>query len=314
MTKIGILASHPVQYHSPIYRYLARKAPGQIHVFFGSRTGARPSLDKGFGRVVQWDIPLLNGYDFTFLHTSGRDPGPGLHYFNGFWKEFRRNGCDTLIIWNTYASRAFMRYLLEARHANVPVIYRGDTYQSPDGSSLRDLAKTIYLKSAFRMVDHFLAIGSWSRQFYLHLGIPSHRITLAPYAIDNDYFFESSAKARLQRQSVREKLGISPEAMVFNLTGKYHRPKRPLDLVNAAALCTDIPIHLLLVGEGELRRILESEIHRLNLRNVTMTGFVNQSKLPTYYVASDVAVISSTHNPWITVVNEAMCCGLPLLL
>jgi glycosyltransferase involved in cell wall biosynthesis len=41
-----------------------------------------------------------------------------------------------------------------------------------------------------------------------------------------------------------------------------------------------------------------------------MTGFVNQSELPSYYHAADILVLPSEAEPWGLVVNEAMAAGV----
>jgi glycosyltransferase involved in cell wall biosynthesis len=78
--------------------------------------------------------------------------------------------------------------------------------------------------------------------------------------------------------------------------------KRPVDLLRAFAKA-DIPNTLLLfAGEGPLRLQLESEAAALGVAlRVRFLGFVNQSQLPSEY------------EPFAVVVNEAMCCGCPVV-
>src|SRR5262249_46364672 len=42
-------------------------------------------------------------------------------------------------------------------------------------------------------------------------------------------------------------------------------------------------------------------------------GFVNQSELPGLYTAADVMALPSAYEPFAVVVNEAMCCGCPVI-
>ena len=62
-------------------------------------------------------------------------------------------------------------------------------------------------------------------------------------------------------------------------------------------------------------RELEAEADSLGLaERVCFLGFVNQSQLPSIYTASDVMVLPSEYEPFAVVVNEASCCGCPVIV
>ena len=44
------VASHPIQYHVPLYRLLARSSNIQLRVAYCREYGNRPTYDKQFGR------------------------------------------------------------------------------------------------------------------------------------------------------------------------------------------------------------------------------------------------------------------------
>ena len=67
-------------------------------------------------------------------------------------------------------------------------------------------------------------------------------------------------------------------------------------------------------GEGPLRDELESEAEALGVAPwVRFLGFVNQTMLPEVYRSADVMVLPSEYEPFGVVVNEAMCCGCPVI-
>jgi len=51
-----------------------------------------------------------------------------------------------------------------------------------------------------------------------------------------------------------------------------------------------------------------------NIPNVRFLGFVNQSRMPRMYALADVFVLPSARDHRGTVVNEAMACGLPIVI
>jgi hypothetical protein len=67
MLRLAHFVTHPIQYFAPLYRALAGTGGVELKVFFGSRHGVQPSYDAGFGRAVQFDTPLLEGYASEFL-------------------------------------------------------------------------------------------------------------------------------------------------------------------------------------------------------------------------------------------------------
>jgi glycosyltransferase involved in cell wall biosynthesis len=73
-------------------------------------------------------------------------------------------------------------------------------------------------------------------------------------------------------------------------------------------------LHLLMVGDGELRENCEDKARKVGL-SVTFTGFLNQSEIVAAYVAADCLVLcSDAGETWGLVVNEAMACGRPALV
>ena len=62
--KIAIISSHPIQYNAPFFALLAKEDAIDLKVFY---TWGESCLDKkydpDFGKVIKWDIPLLDGYN-----------------------------------------------------------------------------------------------------------------------------------------------------------------------------------------------------------------------------------------------------------
>jgi len=65
--KISYLVSHPIQYFSPLFRDLASDPVIDLTVYYCSNPAGLNQADQGFGRIVTWDVPLLDGYRFEFL-------------------------------------------------------------------------------------------------------------------------------------------------------------------------------------------------------------------------------------------------------
>ena len=68
--QIEVFTTHPVQYHVPIWRSIARDASVNVTVNYFSDMSIRGGIDPGFGVPVAWDIPLLGGYQSRFITRS----------------------------------------------------------------------------------------------------------------------------------------------------------------------------------------------------------------------------------------------------
>src|SRR3984885_1441613 len=75
--RILLVARHPVQYSSPIFRLMAKDPRVDIKVAYCGLQGAEAQLDPGFGVEVKWDMPLLEGYPWELI--PNRSPLPGMN-------------------------------------------------------------------------------------------------------------------------------------------------------------------------------------------------------------------------------------------
>src|SRR5690242_11454195 len=57
--RVLFVATHPVQYQSPIFRRMAEHPRLHIQVAYCSLQGAEARIDPEFGVEVKWDVPLL---------------------------------------------------------------------------------------------------------------------------------------------------------------------------------------------------------------------------------------------------------------
>ncbi|HEX3081391.1 MAG TPA: glycosyltransferase family 4 protein, partial [Puia sp.] len=164
-------------------------------------------------------------------------------------------------------------------------------------------------------VNNCLYIGTENRKFFEYYGVSSKRLVYTPYAVDNDYFSLRARELKECSRDIKNKLGLPDDKKIILFSGKYIPKKNPLDLLKAFHLLNDDRFALVMVGEGELRKQMEQFIAENNLRQVWLTGFVNQSEIPSYYSIADVFVMcSGMGETWGLSVNEAMNFGKPVIV
>lgn len=138
----------------------------------------------------------------------------------------------------------------------------------------------------------------------------SDRFVELPFGVDHERFYPGA--------DGRERFGIPPEAKVVGFAGAMdhaHRFKGVKELLVAAA---GLPasVHLLLVGEGDQRRIYEAKAKELGIADrCHFAGHVPQDDLPSAYRSMDVFAFPSTNGAeaFGLVAAEAMACGVPVV-
>ena len=115
-------------------------------------------------------------------------------------------------------------------------------------------------------------------------------------------------------RGARKRWGIPADAFLVGFVGRMRYYKGLDHLLRAVALVPEA--HLLLVGDGPLRRGLERLCSALRLSDrVTFAGDVSDADLPDCYHAADVFVLPSTGRAeaFGTSLVEAMASGLPVV-
>jgi glycosyltransferase involved in cell wall biosynthesis len=161
--------------------------------------------------------------------------------------------------------------------------------------------------------DACLAVGKWSKDYYLHYGASPDRIFFVPHVIDDERFARAAELNSPHRSELRQRWQLRNEATVFLFIGKFIQKKRPLDFIEAVSRVARRggDVMGLMVGDGPLRRECEEIVMRSDAP-VKFAGFLNQSEIISAYVAADALVLPSDGGEtWGLVVNEAMSCGLP---
>lgn len=313
--KVGLLATHPIQYYCPWYRALARQV--DLHVFFMHRQTSEGQAAAGFGVAFDWDVPLLEGYRSSFLKNTARTPD-----VNGFW------GCDTpeirdiiaaggfdAFIVHGWSNMSYWQAMMACWRSKTPIFVRGDSSLATPRPWWVRVGKWPVFRAFIPRFDGVLVVGEQARQYVLHYGASPDRCFPAPHSVDNDFFASRCDEARRERGGLRREFGLPEDGVVFLFVGRFIDRKRPGLFVEAiASVSRDAPgTTALMVGDGPLRDVTQSLAQRL-AAPVRFTGFLNQTEMVRAYAVSDVLVVPSTWETWGLVVNEAMACGLPAIV
>jgi glycosyltransferase involved in cell wall biosynthesis len=316
--RLLVVSPHVVQYSSPLYREIATHPGLDLLVCYCSMQGAEHHVDPGFGVPVSWDTPLFEGYAWTNIPNRARRPRTDRFWglINpGLWRLIRGGHFDALLICGYYFASAWIA-IAAAKSYGIPIIIVSDSHslrswRAQSAWLLR--LKEQLVKGIFSLASAVVVSSSGGVEYLRSLGFPSERIVLAPSAVDNDWWVREAARAH--RSAIRAAWRIPEEGSVILFCAKLQPWKAPMDLIEAFAQAAIPNSYLAFAGDGPERVNLERRAVTLGLTDrVRFLGFLNQSELPAAYRAADLFVLPSLFEPFGLVVNEAMLCGLPVVV
>jgi glycosyltransferase involved in cell wall biosynthesis len=314
--KLAIVTTHPIQYNAPLFSLLSKRGYIEVRVFYTWGTSALENkYDPGFGRVISWDIPLLEGYESEFLENDSKSPGS--HHFKGVINP------DIIPRIDAYAPDAILVYgwsysahLKVMRHykGRIPVLFRGDSTLLDDRPGLRSMLRKTYLTWVYSHVDKAFYAGTNNKAYFSRAGLPENKLIEAFHAVDNDFFLDRDDCYQQKAKKWRGELGIPQDAVVFLFAGKMEAKKSPEILLQAfQALSFPTETHLVMVGNGNLENGLKKRA--AGERTVHFVDFQNQKQMPVVYRLGNIFVLPSDGpgETWGLAINEAMASGRPVI-
>lgn len=323
--RLLVIHTHPVQYVTPQLRWLSARV--SLEVLYLCRQnlicdGLDPGpVDPGFGQLLQWDQPLLEGYKCDFLCDGGLaslEAWRGLLLLPALLSRVRRARPDAVLLFNHNPWLVGVLAGLLPR-LGIPVLLRTEAtdavrLRSPALALLRDLAlRWIYCRCTL-----LFPISSHGRRHLEVRGVPPERICLVSYAPDTAWLAEQRRKWQPQAEGLRQQLGIPPEAPVLLYSGRLAPEKDVLLIPEALVLLPADQLrqlHLISVGSGPLHQEWDRRIAAVLGDRFHSLGFLNQTEIGRAYAVADALVLPSLHSEtWGLVVHEALAFGLQVLL
>ncbi len=318
MKKVAIFLSHPIQYFSPLFEYISSNSKTvDLHVYYFSDYGVDGKGVDDFGIAYKWDIPLLDGYKYTFLKNNYKGhPWSGYFGLTNFdvFSTLRNEKYDLVM---THGWHQFSNFLVffAAKFYGIKFSIRGETpamYESYK-TGYKKLLRKVFLSQLFKRVDDFFYIGNQNYQFYRMFDINKNKLFFTPYSINNEYFYNCHKNNNIAK--IKDSVGIKNNDPVFLFSGKLIKRKQPDMVIKSFEIVRKImPCHLIIVGDGEMKEELITYQLKNKIKDVHFIGFVNQSKIHEYYSIADIFILPSYKETWGLVVNEAMCCECAILV
>lgn len=305
-------------YHLARLREL-RMVLGQKRVF-GAEVASQTA-------TYAWARGELEGDDLVTL-LPGRvvEAASATEIYRAAIRVFRDRNVSVVFV-PSYWPASSLAVLLAAKSVGARVVMMNDSHARTAGA--RGILAAVK-RRLVRQFDAALVAGSPQRDYFSAMGLPAEKIVLGYDAVDNVYFAERAARARADSPAVGAKHGLPPR--YFLNVGRMVWKKNLETLVDGYAevkrrLGAGCP-RLVLVGSGKLERSLQDRcaVKALSVwragaddgrpgdADVFFYGFRQIDQLPEFYALAECFVLPSREEEWGLVVNEAMACGLPVIV
>jgi glycosyltransferase involved in cell wall biosynthesis len=301
--RLAILTEIISPYRIPLFNALARHKGVDLHVIFLAETD--PNLR-------QWQVYKDEiGFPYQVLASWRRRLGRYNALLNFGLGQALTAAAPEVILCGGYNYIASWQALFWARSRNIPFLLWSE-------SNLHDLRRSHalveFLKGEFvRRCDGFVVPGRSAQEYLRGQKIREESIFTAPNAVDNDLFASAAAVVRREAAAHRRALGLPDRYFLF--VGRLVPEKGVFDLLSAyAKLEVRQQVGLVFVGDGVSRRQLEDQAASVVPGATRFAGFAQREQLPAYYALAQALILPTYSDTWGLVVNEAMACGLPVIL
>ncbi|MGA7079028.1 MAG: glycosyltransferase family 4 protein [Terriglobales bacterium] len=305
--KTLILTEIIAPYRIPVFNVLARRTGLDLHVIFLAETDETLRQWRVYKDEICFSYQVLPSWRWRTGRSS-------FLVNRGLWPALNKVHPQVLIC-GGYAYAASWEALLWARRHGVEFVLWSESnrYDARGGRAEVEWLKTYFL----RRCDRFVVPGKASFEYLRSLEAPAANIVTAPNAVDNRWFATKAETVRSHATEFREKMKLKLPLRFILFVGRLVPEKGVFDLLAAYAKLERglrSQVGLVFAGDGVSRGELMQQAKLINPGAVCFPGFAQREDLAGLYALAETLVLPTHSDPWGLVVNEAMACGLPIIV
>jgi len=303
--RLVILTEIISPYRIPLFSAVAKNSKIDPHVIFLAETD--PNLR-------QWRI-YKEEMDFSYQILRSRRMRVGMYnvLLNCDVSKSLARAAPGVILCGGYNYIASWQALFWARKHNVPFVLwsESNAQDMRGGHALVEFLKTKFVQRC----SGFVVPGRSALEYLRLHKVNEQTIFIAPNAVDNRFYAAAAEDARQNTSRNRAELGLPGRYFLF--AGRLVREKGVFELLSAYAKLEESirrQIGVVFVGDGAARAQLEQQARAISPGTIMFAGFAQRERLAVYYALAEMLILPTYTDPWGLVVNEAMVCGLPVIL
>jgi len=260
--------------------------------------------DPGRNRFGDWDEAAL-GIETRFLHAPTLSIGRRALYFPNLALHRTLMGDFDFYVLAGWESPAYFYALLIAKLRGIKVIaHAGSTSHSSEfsGNFISKLRGWFH-----RKLDYVVSYGTECTEFLCELGVDPNRISTAFNSVDTTYFFEEISRIR------DGAAGEHGHRYIF--VGRLMALKNIPNIIMAFQSIKESGDTLKIIGRGKMREELVALVQENSLNDaVEFVEHKSQLELIEEYGQANTLILASTNEVWGLVVNEALTCGINVVV
>ena len=268
------------------------------------------SIEKS--RISLGDLDnSIHQYPYKLLHEGILEDVGLWQRISGIIKAIRafKPNVVNLTGYYDFASWAVLFY---CKISNIKTVLSNEsTADDHARNKLKEFFKSLIIKQ----FDGYFNFGTRSKNYLISLGVKPEKMLVNRNCVDNEALkniYQNCLPKRIERQ---KSLNLASKNFIF--VGRlidYKNLFLFLEAFGIAQSKLNEDWGIIILGDGEQKSDLQQFVKEKNIQHIRFQQGVSWRQVPEYLALSNVLALPSYSEPWGLVVNEAMACGLPVIV